>query len=225
MWRILTAGGVLVALTCSSGAHADKMDETLDISLSSRFAWLQIHDEMQVAPAAEEVDVLTNARPHLRGSGPLMGGTLRLGFTLDGVRFGAGLGVVTASGFDFQHEPLADGFSMSPGNIWGAPIEGYLGYTIGDSGGVRGIFDVRGALTILQSNVTLKHETLGNLGDTPLNVYLGSLEIRLGVRIPVDKVFYLEGGLGISPLPAEIAPERGSLFFAVGLPVPTSHAF
>lgn len=225
MRSALSGLALALAFSVTTPARADKMSETLDISLSARAAWLEIHREMDVAPAAEGMDLLTRSRPHLHGVGPLMGGTGRIGFTLDGVRFGAGVGVVTAASLDFLHQPLGDGLSVESGPLWGAPFEAYLGYTIGEPDEVRGLLELRGALTVLQTSVIVKDAVLGTLGDTPLNVYLANLEIRAGIRVPVGKLFYFEGGIGLSPLPAEIGPERGSLFFTIGLPVPTSHAF
>jgi hypothetical protein len=223
-WDLLGMTMVSTSLVATT-ANADKMAKTLDISLSTRAAWLQIHREMHVAPGAEGADLLTSSRPHLHGVGPLTGGTGRIGVTLDGVRLGYGVGFVSAANLDFLHEPLGDGLSADPGAIWGVPIEGYLGYAMGDPNEIRGLLEVRGAFTILQTRVTLKDEVLGNLGDTPFNVYLGSLELRMGVRLPIGKVAYFEAGLGISPLPVELGPERGSLFFTLGLPVPTVNAF
>lgn len=225
MRRALTGLAAGLGLSVTAPAHADKMAETLDISISARAAWLEIHREMDVAPAAEGMDLLTRSRPHLHGIGPLVGGTGRLGVTLDGVRFGAGVGIVTAANLDFLHQPLGDRLSVESGPLWGAPFEAYLGYTIGDPDEIRALFELRGALTVLQTNVVVKDAVLGTLGDTPLNVYLANLEIRAGVRVPIGSLFYFEGGIGVSPLPAEIGPERGSLFFTIGLPVPTSHAF
>lgn len=201
------------------------MAETLDISLQSRFAWLQIHRELVPGPGRAPIAPLMRSRPHFRGDGALMGGIGRFGFTLEGVRFGFGVGVVTVSGLDFLHTPYEDGISADVGGVWGVPLEGYLGYTIGDPEEVRGFFELRGAFTMLQTSVNVQHEALGSLGDTHLLAYLGSLEVRAGVRIPIDKNFFVETGIGVSPLPNHIAPERGSFFFGVGLPVQTSHAF
>jgi hypothetical protein len=154
-----------------------------------------------------------------------MGGIGRLGFTLDGVRFGLGMGIVTATKLRFTHLPLPEGMTAEPGPLWGVPFEGYLGYTIGDPDEVRGIVELRGALTILQTRVSVHDATLGSLGDTPLNAYLASLELRAGVRVPLENWLYLETGIGISPPVSDVFPERGSLFVALGLPVPTVNAF
>ncbi len=220
------AVGLIAALSLGAGpARADKMAETLDISLSSRVSWVEIQRPMTTAPLAEGSDVIDASRPHLFGTGALMGGVARFGATLDGVRFGAGVGVVTVAGLAFQHVPLPEGMAVETGGIWGAPFEGYLGYAFGDARGVRPLLEVRGGVTVLQSEAVLRDPVLGTLGSAPLNVYLANLELRAGVRIPIGDLLFFEGGVGVSVLPVDIGPERGSLFFAFGLPVPFANAF
>jgi hypothetical protein len=213
--RALPAALLLVA----SPAAAMDMDETLDISISERTAWIDIDSGLSPALGADGVPALDAAHPRISGDGALFGAVGRIGATLDGVRLGLGTGAHGIAFLDFRHAPLAGGVQVASSSAWGAPLEGYLGYTFGDAEETRLFFELRGGFTIVQARVTLTDPELGTLGETVYNAYYPNLDLRIGARIPIEKYFFFEGGIAISPLPSDIGPERGSLFVTLGLPI------
>ncbi len=225
MRRLLGGGALAVTLCAAAPARADKMSETLDISLGARVAWLDIHRELGVPFSEEPIDVLMESQPHLVRSGPLSGGLLRMGLSLDGLRVGVGLGLVGGYKMGFKHRPFRDGITAEVGGLWGANVEGWVGYAFFDHDDVRPFIDIRGAFTALQTTVAISDQELGRLGESHLTALLGSLEIRAGLRLPMSDWLFAEVGVGISPLPSDIGPERGSVFVNLGLPIPTANAF
>jgi hypothetical protein len=206
----------LLLLALPQRARADKMDTTLDVSLGSRVSWIQVDQGMKTPPFAGDVSVIDATGPRLVGSGVLAGGLLRGGLTLDGVHFGLGAGFAGAGRLSFVHIPPPDHVNMHAGKIWGMPFEAFAGYTFGDSRDIRGFVEVRGGITLLQTQVQLSDERLGGLGAHPLNAYLLALELRAGVRIPLSDEFFVNAGIGGSP----IGVERVSGSVALGVPIP-----
>src|SRR5262245_2814546 len=112
--------GLLASSALSSAAHADKMDETLDVSLRLGGGWLELDElALEAAPLDEGPSIVSDAEPQLNGTGRAFFGVLRGNLTLSGFRFGLGTGVMSADGLSLRHGPLPA--ELVPGRLWGMP--------------------------------------------------------------------------------------------------------
>jgi hypothetical protein len=195
-------------LLCAAEARADKFDETLDVSLHGRASWFEA-DALGLSPApAYDAPLLEKAAPRLTGTGRGYATVLRANLSIEGFRFGLGMGVMTVAGLTFEaDEPL------ETGHLWGVPFEAFAGYAFGSGRDVRPYLELRGTLTALQ--LGLSTEDYG----APFNAYAPGLAARGGVLIPLSEYLFLDAGLGAGM----VGPERFTLDVGLGLPIPLSN--
>ena len=220
MRRLLVA---LLSLASSLPARAwagDKLDETLDVEVTQGATWLET-DSLTLAPAitADPPPSLTRATPRLEGAGVASLTRGRLLLSLEGVRFGAGVGFLAASGPSLHHTELPDGVLMEGGLLWGVPLEAFVAYAFGPAREVRPYLEVRGGLTVLQARLRASHPGQGDLGGGDFAALLPSVGGRSGALVPLSEYFFLDLGVGYG----FVGPERLSLFVGLGLPIPLAN--
>lgn len=214
LWLSCALGLALGLVT--GGARADKMGETLDISIGPRTSWVMLDQPLRHDPFTDPVDVIERSAPSLVGTGQMWGAVARGGLTLDGVHFGLGTGVHGVTTMRLEHQPLDHGMTLSPGGLWGTSYEIFAGYTFGDPRSVRPYLEARGSVTVLYSHLALAHPSLGDLGEHPVYTHFWGLEIRAGLRLPLGEYFFVNTGVGVAP----VGPERVSMFAMLGVPIP-----
>jgi hypothetical protein len=217
----------LFALACTSAlvpreARADKMGTTLDVSLGERSAWVELDHPLRVPPAGVSAPAIDALQPHVTGTGGLFGAVGRIGITYHWLRAGIDVGGHGAAFLDLRHANTPDGLTLDAGPLWGVPVEGYIGYILGDADEVRLFGELRGGFSVLHTQLTLR---AGDrvIADAGYNAYYPNFDVRLGVRVPITDYFFFEGGVALSPLPNDVGPERGSIFVALGLPIPLAN--
>ena len=119
----------LGVLAFTQPARADKADSTLDISLSATGTLLHVDAD------------------RMRGQWLAPGTAGRIGMSLEGLRFGAGIGFFGVPGATSS----AQGFR---GPVWGIPIEIFAGYAFGSARKLQPYIEVRGAATHLFARMT-----------------------------------------------------------------------
>ncbi|MEZ4438741.1 MAG: hypothetical protein R3B72_06610 [Polyangiaceae bacterium] len=207
MWRpgVFVAFAVLLA---SSSAGADKLDETLDLSLHGRSAWFEADQRALSAAPEQTAPRLEAAGPRLAGTGRSFGGMARGNLSIDGLRFGLGLGFASVT--DLRVDASLD---LEAGRLFAVPLEAFVGYAFGSARDLRPFVEARGSLTILRLGLAD-----GDLG-AAFNAYAPGLALRTGVLVPLSLYFLFEvgGGAGI------VGPERFTLDAGLGLPIPLAN--
>jgi hypothetical protein len=166
-----------IALCASEARASDKFDSTLDVSLGA-------------------LSTVTDA-------GVGLGGAARGGFTLDGFRVGAGLGIARFG--SIPNGVSLDGeWRAGPDPAWCLPLEIYAGITIGRARALRPYFELRVTDTYFWSTTS---------------AWLFGVSGRAGFRVPLSEYFFadLGGGVGFT------GPERASLVLSLGLPIPLAN--
>jgi hypothetical protein len=168
---LLAVAGAGAALTASCPAEAsDKFDTTLDFSVHG------------------ETGLLDDGAVTLGPKG-------RAGYTLNGFRFGAGVGLIRIADYD----------------AWGLPTELFAGYAVGHAEGLRAYADLRATATHVFPS---SHPN----APQPSDRWLLGLGPRLGLRGPIGEYFFFD--LAVS---AGFGPERFGVSWGLGIPIPTSN--
>jgi hypothetical protein len=171
----------LATLAFGQPAHADKFDSTLDVSLATSGTMLHVDaDRLRVQWLAP-------------------GATGRIGMSLEGFRFGAGIGF-----FGAPASP-APGFR---GPLWGIPIELYTGYAFGRARKLQPYIELRASVTHLFAPTQTEMAT----------AWAFSIMPRVGVRIPLNEYFFIDVGAGVGA-----GAERVQITWALGIPIPTAN--
>jgi hypothetical protein len=199
----------LVGMLAQGEARADKFDDTLDLSLHARGTWFEA-DQLELVPApGYRFAAIEAANPRLDGVGKSFALGVRGNLSLDGFRFGLGVGVSAVQGMAFE----ADDGALVPGRLWGAPAEAFIGYAFGDVREVRPYLEARGTLTILQ--LTLDDGEIS----VPFNAYAPGVATRGGVLVWINEYFFFDLGVNVGI----VGPERFAIDTGLGLPIPLSN--
>lgn len=176
----------LVALALTRPARADKFDSTLDVSLATSGTLLHVDAE------------------RLRGQWLATGAAGRVGLSLEGFRFGGGIGFFGVPGVTSMQQ----GFR---GAVWGIPMELFAGYAFGSARKLQPYVELRASATHLFAPMAAA------MGESEMvSVWTLSLTPRIGFRVPLSEFFFFDFGVG-----AGAGAERVHVFWALGLPIPT----
>lgn len=211
---------MLVTTLVSRPAHADKMDERLDIALRLSGGWANVDSlSLHPAPLDEAPDLVEAGDLHLTGRGPAFSGTLRGNLHLNGFRVGAGVGYAAIDGLALHHMPLAGGATLHADRVWGMPFELFAGYAFPFWDEVQPYAEARGSLTILQTRIEAIHPELGSLGTTAFNGYAPGIGMTVGVLVDIHEYFFFDAGGSVDL----IGPMRLSMHAALGIPIPLAN--
>jgi hypothetical protein len=205
--RGITASTVALGVLLSGPlAHADKFDETLDLSLQLRSSWYEA-DDLRLKPSpAYDARLIEATTPTLTGVGRSYGGSLRAGFSIDGFRFGIGVGAMSVAGLRLESSSEA----LSAGRLWALPLEAYAGYAFGSGLEVRPFLEARGTLDLVGADLSVPEY------GAPFHVFVPGVALRGGLRVPLGEYFFADAGLGAGV----VGPERVTLDVALGIPIP-----
>jgi hypothetical protein len=166
--------------------------------------------KLHVSAGQDLPDPLRDKHLRLDGNGALFGGELRIegrGNESSDWR-GRTHGGFSIAVFGIEHallsyDALVPSLSIDPGKLWGARFDLFIGreFSLGKR---RGVYqdtaliypyvDLRASFSVLQANVSLRHETLGLLGTTAFNAYAFGIGPRIGARVPLMRDAYIDFG-------------------------------
>lgn len=149
----------------------------------------------------------------LNGLGQIVGGELRLTILGDGGSIGRGRGGLGIGAFGinhvgFQHDPLTRGVTASAGSLWGIHTDIFFGreFEVGHQRDAEGFttrpyfipyVDLRFLFSIMQTQIKLHYDALGDLGSTIYNAYSFGIGPRFGILVPMGTDAFLDfGGYG-----------------------------
>jgi hypothetical protein len=205
----LALAGLLSTSPAAADGLSDKFDETLDLSLDIRAGLLGGRD---LFTGAEDNPARVRDGARLSGVGEAIGATLRGGLTLDGLRFGLGLGAFRVEGLSLADAPL---------EVWGLGLEGeaFLGFTAKRFSSARPYIELRADARLITLGVERSEQGGGAFGLGDLSARGFGAGVRAGLLVPLSEYFFLD----IAAQYDALGDRAGGLSFGLGLPIPTDN--
>lgn len=204
---VLVAGGCWLA---PEDARAGKFDHTLDLSLHGVFSVMD-GDGRRLTASVDDPASSRGAEPMMLGRVQAVGVVPRVGFNLDGVRFGVGVGALALT--DLQLRVAGGGADARANHAWALPLDGYLLLAPGDPRWFRLYGGVAGGATLM--SVTLEtHDR-----DIAYRRFVWGLSARVGVVLELNEYLFADLGGSVGLLGVDVFQVSAAL----GLPIPLSN--
>lgn len=190
-------------LAVPSPARADKFDETLDVSIHGRGTLTGGR-----AASLRGVDVPEGFRDaRFVGRGIAIAPVLRANLSLDGWRFGVGIGVGGYRATQLRYR--SRDASLTSARAWNVPAEAFFGYAFRTGERVRPFIEARGTATFIgarANDVRLRGHALG-------------MAARVGVLVQLNEYFFVDAGIGR----AFVGPDTWTACVGLGIPIPLAN--
>jgi hypothetical protein len=202
-----------VSLLASPSSHAG--GDGIEVSLNALGAVADIDSyKLHVALGTDQPDPLKDKDLRLDGLGSLFGGELRLALlgssgSVARPRGGLGFGFFGVDHIQYHHDALQRGVDSTAGTLWGMHTDLFFGseFQVGAAPAeLDGSFsehrkpfiipyvDIRFMFTLLQTQLKLHYDPLGDLGSTTYNAYSFGIGPRAGVMIPMGSDVFIDVG-------------------------------
>jgi hypothetical protein len=188
-------------------ARADKFDRTLDFSIHGR-GTLTGGRALGLHGIGRVPEGFGNAR--VVGRGVDLAPIMRANLSLDGWRFGVGVGAGGYRGTQLHYRSRSAA-PITAARVWSVPIEGFFGYAFRTGERVRPFLEARGSATFFgartyPTDVRLRGHALG-------------VAARVGILWQLNEYFFIDAGVGRTI----VGPGTWTACVGLGIPIPLSN--